>query len=376
MHSSISNSKNNETMTSDTLDSGLKEEKVYQRPVPMLPFAGVTAIIVLIVLMVVWEMYVRAQSVTPSYRNSNGLWAEQRRKINTGAGDGWVFTGSSRVMFNLQLSAWEKLDGRRPIQLALEGTSPVSVLEGLAEDLDFTGSVIVGVAPGLFFSGYEYRRDALKQHKNETPSQWLGQRISMWLEPHLAFYTYDYALSTILHRQPLPIRDGVDGGLDVRKLSNMERDRNNRMWDKVYLDKEYGELARTIWAQNWKPFAEQPKARQEGIIKGRSKQLERAINATKTIQKRGARVVFVQMPYEGHYATSEPDIAPRDLTWDILIKETSALGLHFKDHKQMQGYYLPEWSHMTGEEADRFTANLYQLVQTELARHQQPGETP
>ena len=354
----------------------MKAEKIYQRPVPNVKFSGLIAVIVVIVLMVAWEMYVRSQDVTPSYRNSNGLWAEQRRKINKGAGDGWVFTGSSRVLFNLQLDAWQALDNRRPLQLALEGTSPVSVLEGLAEDADFTGSVIVGVAPGLFFSGFEYRKGALKQHKNETPSQWLGQRISMWFEPYFAFYTYDYALSTILHRQDLPLREGVGHRLDVRKLANMGRDRNYRLWDKVYLDEEYNALAKQIWAQNWKPFAEQPEARQEGILKGRAKQLDRAIKAAKAIKDKGANVVFVQMPYEGHYAVSEPDIAPRDLTWDILINESGALGLHFLDHKQMQVYELPEWSHMTGEEADRFTQNFYHLVQSELARHKQAGEQP
>src|SRR3546814_9231430 len=46
-----------------------------------------------------------------------------RSRIDHGEGDGWVFTGSSRVLFDLQLDAWQRLDGRRPIQLALEGTS-------------------------------------------------------------------------------------------------------------------------------------------------------------------------------------------------------------------------------------------------------------
>lgn len=245
MHSSISNSKDSNSKEANKKEDIIPKEKVYQRPIPTIKFAGVTALIVLIALVITWEWYVREQGVTPSYRNSNGLWAEQRRKVNNGAGDGWVFTASSRVLFNMQLDVWEKLDNRRPLQLALEGTSPLSVLEGLAEDIDFTGSVLVGVAPGLFFSGYEYRKDALRQFKDETPTQWLGQRVSMWFEPYFAFYTYDYALSTLLNRQPLPSREGVDNGLEVRKLANMERDRNNRMWDKVYLNEEYRGLVQS-----------------------------------------------------------------------------------------------------------------------------------
>jgi hypothetical protein len=98
--------------------------------------------------------------------------------------------------------------------------------------------------------------------------------------------------------------------------------------------------------------------------------------ATKKLQAKGAEVIFIQMPYEGHYAVSEIDIAPRELTWDLLLEQTGALGLHFQDHEEMQGYYLPEWSHMTGEEADRFTEALYGLVQRELAARKAAGGNP
>ena len=80
-------------------------------------------------------------------------------------------------------------------------------------------------------------------------------------------------------------------------------------------------------------------------------------------------VVFVQLPYSGHYAVSEPDGNPREVSWDVLVEKTGALGLHFEDHPEMQGYTLPEWSHMTGPEADRFTEAFYGLVQRELKKH-------
>ena len=294
--------------------SGSKAEAVFERPVPSLGGSGWLAVLVVILLMVAWETWVRSQGVTPAYRNSDGQWAEQRRRINHGEGDGWVFTGSSRVLFNTQLSVWERLDQRRPLQLALEGTAPVAVLEGLADDDDFTGKVVVGVAPGLFFSGYEYRRSAIGRYPNESPTQWFGNEVSMLAEPYLAFYTNDFAFPTILRRQPVPVREGVIFDLEVRKISNMERDRNTRLWDKVANDEAYQELAKKIWAQNWMPFAKLPPPVQEMLLESRQKQLDRAIAATKKLQAKGAEVIFVQMPYEGHYAISEIDIAPRDLT--------------------------------------------------------------
>ncbi len=354
--------------------SSSRAEPVYQRPVPSLGGSVWLALLVALILLGCWEAWVRSQGVSPSYRNSNGLWTEQRRRIATDAGDGWVFTGSSRVLFNMQLSVWERLDGRRPLQLALEGTSPLSVLEGLAEDENFTGKVIVGVAPGLFFSGYEYRRGAIDLYEEETPAQWMGQRISLLVEPYLGFYNFDYALPVILYRQPLPERDGVEFELEVRKLSDMGRDRNTRMWNRLEYDEEYRELARRIWADGWRPLSEVSEKRRTRVLESRPKQIDRAVAAVDKLRAKGAEAIFVQMPYEGHYAISENDIAPRELTWDVLLERSGALGLHFQDHEEMQGYWLPEWSHMTGGEADRFTEAFYGLVQRELAARETEGE--
>ena len=356
--------------------SGSKAEAVFERPVPVLGRSAMLALLVTVVLMLAWESWVRSEGVKPAYRNSDGQWAEQRRRINQGAGDGWVFTGSSRVLFNTQLSVWERLDKRAPVQLALEGTSPVTVLEGLADDDDFTGKVIVGVAPGLFFSGYELRRGAIDRYQDETPTQWFGNQISMLAEPYLAFYNHDFAFPAILRRQSLPAREGVVFKLEVRKLSNMEHDRNTQLWDRLVNDEAYRELAKKIWAQYWMPLADLPPPVREGLLESRTKQLDRAVTATRTLQARGAEVIFVQMPYEGHYAVAETDIAPRDLTWDVLLEQSGALGLHFQDYEEMQGYWLPEWSHMTGDEADRFTEAFYGLVQRERAARKATGESP
>ncbi len=115
--------------------------------------AALIALILTILLMGGWEAYWRYSGSVPSYRNSDGLSAIQRRRIDNCQGDRTVIAGSSRMFFNTQLDVWERESGSRPIQLALEGTSPVSLMEDLADDPDFTGTLIVGVAPGLMFSG-------------------------------------------------------------------------------------------------------------------------------------------------------------------------------------------------------------------------------
>lgn len=337
--------------------------------------AAVIGLLVMIVLMSGWEMYWRADGSVPSYRNSEGLWAIERRRIDNGEGDKTILAGSSRMFFNTQLDVWEREAGERPIQLSLEGTSPVSLMEDLAEDPDMTGTLIVGVAGELFFTGFEFRGSAYERYANETPSQWLGQQISMLIEPYLAFYHGDYSLFTVIKRQPFPRREGVFFEMDVRRLATYTQDRNARMYSKVETDPEYAEIAKEIWAQFYRPIDEMS---EEDLAKGKENlntQIDRAVAATKKLQEKGVEVIFVRHPFEGIYDLIEPTYFPRAGSWDVLIEKSGALGVHFMDHPEMQGYRLPESSHLAAEDSDRFTAALYRVIERERAKRDS-GEQP
>ena len=342
------------------------------RPLPekSLGTGALIGLTVAILLMGGWEAYWRDYGSEPAYRNSDGLWAIQRRRIDQGEGDKTVLVGSSRIFFDTQLNIWERESGERPIQLALEGTSPVSLMEDLAEDLDFTGTLIVGVSPGLMFSGFEYRGTAFKQYREESPSQWLGQQISMLMEPYLAFYHYDYSLFTVSKRQPFPERDGVEMESDVRRLSTQEKDRATRMWHLLETDEAYALRAKEIWAEGFVPIEDRDEEWIKEALENRTTQIERAVAATKKLQERVIEVIFVRNPSEGHYAISEPMYNPRAETWDVLIEKTGALGIHWQDHEELQGYWMPEWSHLSGSEADRYTKALYHVIERERAARQ------
>ncbi len=354
------------TSSSDTQSDTAK----YDRALPgkSLRPGALIGLITAVLLLSGWELYWRDYGSTPSYRNSDGLWAMQRRRINRGEGDKTVVTGSSRLFFNTHLDVWEHEAGERPIQLALEGTSPVPLMEDLAGDPDFTGTLLVGVAPGIMFSGYAYRGDTFRHYREESPSQWLGQRISMLVEPFLGFYHPDFSLFTVMKRQAWPQREGVEVPLDVRKLATYTRDRSARLWSKVETDKAYADYAKQVWAQGFVSIEDRDEEWLKVAIENRDAQIERAVAATKKMQERGIEVIFVRCPSEGHYAIVDPMYTPRAEHWDVLIEQTGAIGIHWLDHEELQGYWLPEWSHMSGSEGDRFTKALYHVIQRERAK--------
>ena len=355
-------------------------QPVPEREVPVQPWRSILigAVVLAALGLAGWEWHWRDFGSVPGYRNSDGAWAEQRRRIDNGEGDGTVLIGSSRVLFDVQLPVWEKVTGARPIQLALEGTSPIPMLENLAEDPDFTGRLLVGVAPDIFFSGFAYRGDVLPYYRKQGPSQrsghWLSKRL---LEPYFAFYDPDFALATVVRRQDWPMRPGTHKRTRVRKLLVQEVDRNSHMWSKVELDPEYRAHARAIWAEDFGgplPGMETPEARRKSI----DEQVAKAQAAIAKLNARGVPVIFLRPPSGGEYYAFEEKYLPRVETWDVLLQRTGVPGIHFMDHPKLQGYELPEWPHLSASEADRFTAELVPLVESAFAAAEEklPAATP
>jgi hypothetical protein len=353
-------------------------QPVPERDVPQRPWGPIWigAIILWIALLAAWEWHWRDYGAAPAYRNSDALWAEQRRRIDNGEGGKTVLIGSSRVLFDMQLPVWEKANGERPIQLALEGTSSIPVLEDLAADEHFTGRLLIGVTPDLFFSGFAYRGDVIPYFHKQAPSDrsglWISQHL---LEPWLAFYDPDFALDTVVRRLDWPARPGVPARLRVRKLSVSESDRNTMMWQKVENDAAYRDIARRTWAQNFTgpppPNMNTPEKRQKLF----DTQIERAVKAVNTLRARGVKMVFIRLPSAGDYYAFEQKAIPRALTWDVLLQRTGVPGIHFEDHPEMQGYELPEWSHLSRAEAQRMTAVVAPMVERMFQEQSGAGQT-
>jgi len=73
-------------------------------------------------------------------------------------------------------------------------------------------------------------------------------------------------------------------------------------------------------------------------------------------------VLFVRPPSSGPFLEYENRNWPRAQTWDALLAATGAPGIHFEDYPEMQGMELPEWSHLTRADAERYTTALYTVI--------------
>ena len=97
----------------------------------------ITAAILCVIAVGAWELYIRSQGFTPTLDDNEALWAVQRAKLENASKNETVFLGSSRVLFDIQLDEWENVIGKRPIQLAVVGSSPLPIFSDIVNNTDF-----------------------------------------------------------------------------------------------------------------------------------------------------------------------------------------------------------------------------------------------
>jgi hypothetical protein len=346
------------------------ESEILHRLVPQQPWSRILATVVVLELLLVtgWECFWRAHYFVPDdYEDTPAMWQIQRQRAT---GDAIVLIGSSRMWEDVDLTVWQQVTGRRPIQLAIAGKNPRAVLRNLADDPSFHGLVLCEVTPYLFFVEPETATaQFMRRGATQTLSQRFSNRLGMMLERRLAFIDNETRITTLWRRAPFPLRSGVFPVREVPKGHVMRADRNAAMWARLEEDPEYQALFRRLWLF----YAGGPQASLEEQPPSASTaypDLTRIVDRVAVqvasdigkIRARGGDIAFIRFPAAGPVYLSEARGFPRWLAWEPFLTKTQTAGVHFQDYPQLQGYNLPEWSHMAARDSAGFTRALAPLV--------------
>ncbi len=136
-------------------------------PANSLSKAAILMVVIVLAAIISWELYLRNKGVRPDYDDGPPLWSDKRAMVYEPADKATVFIGSSRIKYDLDIATWQTT-GDHAVQLAIEGNSPLPVLDDLANDKNFKGKLVVDVTEGLFFSTSD-KKDALLIIKNKHP---------------------------------------------------------------------------------------------------------------------------------------------------------------------------------------------------------------
>jgi hypothetical protein len=341
----------------------------FERPIPPVPWRGMTVVVVVIVIVATatWELYCRSIGYGPTLNDNEDLWTLRRHKVQP---ESVVIIGDSRGWFDLDLDELQKGLGKRPIQLAMGGGCGYPVLADLAKDENFHGTIICSFVPRLFFAPpgtppMERGEKAVRRFHSQTPAQRASQYLTFPLEEHVAFLKQEeLTLDDLLKRLPIPNRPGaLIPPRPPPYFGTLDRERRSRMIE-ACANRE-GPLAKRI-QQIWIPLFTPPPPPsyipKEVFIAAMTKAIETRFEdigaAVQKIRARGGKIVFVRFPHSGGLKELEDRTTPRAQTWDPLLKATSAPGIYYSDFVELDGFDCPEWSHLSAGDSVEFTRRL------------------
>lgn len=329
----------------------------------------ISALVMVILVMAVWEMTVRSWGYPVAPEDDKHLWAVQRAKIEKLSTDDVVIIGSSRVLFDFQLNEWEQESGRRPVMLAIVGSSPLPVLKDIADNSRFAGTLIVGYTPGLYFSPPSDKYDmwkspseSVRHYHKRTYAERLGHWLSIPLHYTFAFlqnspepHYNELDLGTLIKR--LPVSQRVPDISPFPFFSTIDLDRNVTMLERMTTDTAYANLVTGFWSYVMKQMPPPP-----AFLGLREPVMQITMESIEKLKARGVRIIYVRCPAQGPFLEAEDMLTPRTEFWDHLIKTADVPGYHFTDYEFMQRYHLPEWSHLSTPDAKLFTRDFVQQL--------------
>jgi hypothetical protein len=335
-------------------------QPVPTRDIPLQPWVKIGAAVFLMVtlLMTAWEWNARTNLGLRAgdIDDSPQAWAEARRAADHAQ---VAIIGDSRILFDTDQDRFQQLTGVRPAQVSFVGTNSRLLLYNFANDPNFHGLLIVGMADVMYFGmpGIGVGEPAVRNYvKNGKPSQLSGLYIDRWLQNYLAFMDSDYRLSVMLPKWDHGWRKGVDSPYEnVWKINEVFPGRQYFMWDQIQKNKYLQGHARHAWNGFKGPPV--PKWLADKVI-------ARSAEAVRRIRARGGDVIFIRPPSAPQLRINEQQRIPKALGWDRLLVGANAKGIHTDDLPQAQNLELPEWSHLSRKCATVFTdAYVRRLVQ-------------
>src|SRR5438093_5963328 len=301
----------------------------YERPIPPLPWRGLTVVVVLIVIAAssAWELYCRSIGYGPTLNDNEDLWTMARHRVEP---ESIVIVGDSRAWYDLDLDELQKGLGKRPVQLAMGGGCAYPVLADLANDESFHGTIICSVVPRMIVAPpgpppMERGEKAVRRSHTQTPAQRVSQYLAIPLEEHVAFLKQEeLTLDDLLKRLPIPNRPYAQVSPRLPPyFGTLDRERRARMIEEcAWPGSELQKRIQQIWLPLFTPPPPPTYIPKEVFMATMKRAVEQrfhdVVAAVHKLRARGGKVVLVRLTVTGGLKALEDKTTPRNQTWDPL----------------------------------------------------------
>ena len=312
-----------------------------------------------------WEIHLRSQGIKPDFDDDAELWANKRAMVYEPADKATVILGSSRGAFDFDISTYEHLTGKHAIQLSIEGSSPRTVFDDLANDPNFKGKLILDVTETLFFNNIPFiltsPAENLNYYKKETPAQKVSFALDAPLEGNFVFLNQIFfSLNPLLDQLHINDRPGMRPEPDFpMDFGVTDYDRQNRMTDRFLADTSLQNQVRGIWLMLMGMLPPSISGKELAA------NLQNVKDDVDKIRKRGGDVIFLRTPSSGPVAAIEAKAYPKSEYWDKLLATSGCKGIYYADYPAISHFACPEFSHLQPRDAILYTQNIVTILKNE-----------
>lgn len=312
--------------------------------------SGLLALISAAALVAAAEYYWRQAGFEPRILDSAMLWSVERRRANQD--NALVFVGASRTQFGIHPpTAAKLLPNHQPIMLAMNGQYPLSTLRNLAQDENFTGTVLLDVdARGMNKLFWWMQQAYVDYYEHQFTPNWHIHRLllNVWQE-HLVIARDAMSLSQTFARL-------IDTGRQPWR-PNYTLDAN-RAGHLTFSDASARNLAKNFGDELEQFYLDYPPPSADEWLN------ELAVMAEwiQAIEARGGKVILYEPPVSGRQKSVANSYMPKADYWDKLVSTYQLTAINYQDEPKLQGFDQPDESHIAGDQRDEYTAQLIQLL--------------
>ena len=323
------------------------------------------------------ETVLRLKGIKPTAVDDVGLWIRERARAARLGNRAIVLIGASRMQTDIDLDVLRDRTHLEPVQLAIDASSFLPVLEGLAADENVTGTVIVSYqTASLAISRqpdvareYERTYEQTRETWNRLTYQAAEPVLTDIYRNRLRNYADGTRPLTALLTRVLP--------REVQPQAAIVLSDRSRLADYSAVDVTYTYYTRVLRELGTDTTFDEGTsyAAIDATLKSQIEVLpptppesfrtnaKLAAAYASRIEARGGHVIFVEMPTSGLVTLLEDRRYPREIFWNEFVLLTHATTLNFKDVESLKSFPVPDGSHMDYHTRSAFTRALVDAIE-------------
>jgi len=300
-----------------------------------------------------WEALIRSAALGPEFIDNRALWVSERHRLNGYGGDAIAVLGASRVQRAIHPETLARELGGPVVQLAVEGTSAIPLLEDLAVDPRFRGTVLFSVAPAFSFNRRLSKLDAGNQaewvayYRSQSRSRRFEYELRLATQDLFAFRSPDASVTRVLPDVLLR------GKLPESNFKMTFADRSVSVDYSKFRTPETPQRMVDLYLENTEAYEADEFA-----------DLINYVSAIVTILNvKNCRVIFLRLPSGDIVRDLERRMFPNERFWGYMKRNINAEFIHFEDFPELSGYLSVDGSHVASEKSAAFTKVLAGVIQ-------------